>query len=519
VVLSRGLCALKSDGVQAAGGKGLIVSERGRSSRKRELLPERLYYIQGSATGGLSASADPHWRTSRQWHPKNRIYTTILESVLGFWGRTLRPALLVCGAALVVAAAASCSGSKAEEAPKKGEAKAVPVSVATAAVKSIPIELKTFGSVETMSAVTVRLEITGTLTHVHFQKGQDVQKGDLLFTIDPRPYDAALKQAEAVLAKDKAMAKNAVAEAERQKALVDKGILSPSEYEKSRADADALAATLQADEAAIDTAKIQLDHCTIRSPVSGRVGNLLVTEGNLVKLTDMPMAVINQISPIEVFFAISQSELALLRRQQSQGQGKMKVAVMLPDDPGRPEIGQLSFVDNTLDKTSGMVQLAATFENKEQRLWPGQYVAVVLSVGEIKEAVTVPSQAIQNGRDSKYVMVVKADGTAEMRPVTVGLTFSGDTIVTKGLAAAEVVVTDGHVRLKAGDRTEIKPAVKTPTAGSTPKAAPDKAAPEQAEVGARHALPPQTGDAEKAAPGKAAPEKAAAEKASPGGGA
>jgi multidrug efflux system membrane fusion protein len=435
------------DGVQAVCGKGLIVSDRKRS-----------------------------------------------RHIQDFWGRTLRPALVVCGAVLAVVAAASCSAPTSAEAPKKGEPRVVPVSVAAATLKTIPIELRTFGTVETAASVTVRLEITGLLTHVHFQKGQDVQKGDLMFTIDQRPYDAALKQAEAVLAKDKIMAKNVVAEAERQKALVEKGILSPSEYEKSQADADALAANVQADEAAIDTAKFNLEQCFIKAPISGRVGNLLVTEGNIVKLTDMPMAVINQISPIEVFFSISQDELALLRRHADQG--KMAVAVTLPNDPGKAERGELTFIDNTLDKTTGTVQVAGLFENKERRLWPGQYVAVVLAVGEIKDAVTVPSQAIQNGRDSKYVFVIRPDGTAEMRPVTVGLVYGGDTIVEKGLAAAEVVVTDGHIRLKAGDRAEIKPAVKAPSTALAEKAAPEKAAPE-----------------------KAAPEKAPAEKASPGGGA
>jgi membrane fusion protein, multidrug efflux system len=396
---------------------------------------------------------------------------------------------------MLALAAASCSSTSAE-APKKGEkgeARAVPVSVATAAPKTIPIELRTFGTVETASSVTVRLEITGTLMKVHFEKGQDVQQGDLMFSIDPRPYDAALKQAEAVRAKDKALAANAVAETQRQKALVDKGILSASEFEKVQADAAAMAANVLADDAAIDTARINLEHCSIKAPISGRVGNLLVTEGNVVKVTDMPLAVINQISPIEVFFSISQDELALLRR--NQGKDKMKVAVTLPGEPDKPELGDLTFIDNTLDKTTGTVQVAGHFENKARRLWPGQYVAVVLSVGQIKDAVTVPSQAIQSGRDSKYVMVVRPDGTAEMRPVTVGLVYNGDTIVQKGLAADEVVVTDGHVRLKAGDRTEIKPTVKAPVAA--------------AEKPTR----------EKSAPEKPAPEKAPADKAAPGGGA
>ena len=208
-------------------------------------------------------------------------------------------------------AAASCSTlGTAEPPPKARNAEAVPVTVATAVTKTIPIELKTFGSVETASSISVRAEVTGILTGVKFQKGQSVKKGDLLFTIDPRPFEAAVKQAEAVLAKDKVQAKNVADEAARAAELIKKGIYSQSDYEKAVADSEALAATVQADEAAIDIARIQLDHCSIRSPISGRMGNLLVTEGNLIKAVDVPLVVINQISPIEVFFSITQEELA-----------------------------------------------------------------------------------------------------------------------------------------------------------------------------------------------------------------
>jgi membrane fusion protein, multidrug efflux system len=393
-----------------------------------------------------------------------------IEGVWHSVGRCAVAAIALVAGAL---AAASCSSSTPADAPKKGEGKAVPVSVAAAVLKTLPLELKTFGTVETPSPVTVRAEVNGLLLKVHFQKGQDVQKNDLLFTIDPRPYEVAIKQAKAVQTRDQVLSTAAAAEAERQKALVDKGILSRSDYEKVKADADSLAATLEADAVAIETATIQWERCFIRSPLAGRAGNLLVTEGNYIKVADVPLVVINQVSPIEVFFSISQAELAQLRR--FMGAGRLKVAATLAQEPDRPEVGELEFIDNTLDKSSGTVQLAGRFDNKDRRLWPGQYVAVVLAMGELKDAVTVPSQAVQTGRDSKYVMVVRPDGIAEMRPVTVGLVYEGDTVVETNLKAGEVVVTDGHVRLKAGDRTEVKAAVAKPAGAAAP--APDAAAP------------------------------------------
>jgi membrane fusion protein, multidrug efflux system len=365
--------------------------------------------------------------------------------------------MVLCGVVVLLGAAvaSSCSGTGGAEAPKaRGEGKAVPVSVATVVTKTIPLELKTFGTVETASSVSVRAEISGILTKVHIQKGQSVRKDDVLFSIDPRPFEAAVKQAEAVLARDKIQAKNLAAEAARTAELIKKGIASKSDVEKSAADAEALAAAVQADEAALETTRLQLEHCTIRSPIAGRVGNLLVTEGNLVKAADQSLAVINQISPIEVFFSISQAELTELRRHMAQG--KLKVGVILPDEPDQCELGDLTFVDNALDKASGTVQLAGTFENPKERLWPGQYVSVVLTLGERKDAVVVPSRAIQAGRDSKYVFVVAADATAEMRPVVVGIAGGEESVVDKGLAAGEVVVTDGHVRLTKGAKVEVR---------------------------------------------------------------
>jgi membrane fusion protein, multidrug efflux system len=364
---------------------------------------------------------------------------------------SLKLAVLLAG----VVAAASCSSIGAgDPAPKGKGSDPVPVTVATAVTKTLPIEIKTFGSVETAATVTVKPEVTAILTGVKFQKGQSVKKGDLLFTLDPRPFEAAVKQAEAVHTKDKIQARNAAAEAARQAELIKKGIASKSDVEKAQADADALAATVEADEAALDAARIELSHCEIRSPIAGRVGNLLVTEGNVVSADTDALVVIKQMSPIEVFFSISQDELTDLRRHLAEG--PLPVTATLPDNPDEPEAGTLTFIDNALDKNSSTVQLAGTFDNKSERLWPGQYVGIVLTLGQEKDAVVVPSRAVQAGRDSRYVFVVKADGTAEMRPVTVGRALGDESVITKGLAIGETVVTDGHVRLKKGDKVDIK---------------------------------------------------------------
>jgi membrane fusion protein, multidrug efflux system len=388
---------------------------------------------------------------------------------------SLKLAVLLAG----VAAAASCSSIGAgDPAPKGKGSDPVPVTVATAMTKTLPIEIKTFGSVETAATVTVKPEVTAILTGVKFQKGQSVKKGDLLFTLDPRPFEAAVKQAEAVHTKDKIQARNAADEAARQAELIKKGIASKSDAEKAQADADALAATVEADEAALDAARIELGHCQIRSPINGRVGNLLVTEGNVISADTDALVVIKQMSPIEVFFSISQDELTGLRRHLAEG--PLHVTATLPDNPDEPEAGTLTFIDNALDKTSSTVQLAGTFDNKSERLWPGQYVGICLTLGQEKDAVVVPSRAVQAGRDSRYVFVVTADGTAAMRPVTVGRALGDESVIAKGLAAGETVVTDGHVRLKKSDKVDVRPGLTlkaAPTASGA--AAPVKSAPGQ----------------------------------------
>jgi multidrug efflux system membrane fusion protein len=363
--------------------------------------------------------------------------------------------LITIIAAGIVCLLSSCSRESQGVGKQKGrEQAAVPVTVAAAVTKDMPIELSTFGTVRANSSVPIKAEVGGTLMKVHFQKGQNVNAGDLLFTIDPRPYRSSLEQAQANLLRDKAQAENALVNAERSKTLVEKGFIAQSDYDKAQADAKALAATLRADEAAVVNAKLQLEHCSIRSPISGRTGDTLVDEGTLVKANDVTLVTINRIHPIEVVFNIPQSYLSTVRSSMTK-QG-LQVTAGIPKDIRPPEIGRLIFVNNTVDPTTGTIELAAVFNNDREVLWPGQYVHVTLVLAVRKDAVVVPSTAVQTGQKGKYVFVVKPDQTVEMRPVTAGMATGAETIIENGLKVGERVVTDGQLRLVPGAKIDIK---------------------------------------------------------------
>ena len=351
---------------------------------------------------------------------------------------------------------AACSKGKAGEEGRGGADKtAVPVTVAVAAIRSVPVELAgLIGSVEAFATVTVKAEVSGVLLKVHFAKGQDVKKGDLLFTIDARPFEAALEQAQANLARDTALAHNAQQDADRDKALLVKGIASRGDADKSQAAAEAQAASVRADNAAVDTAKLNLEHCFIRSPIDGRAGNLLVHEGNLVKITDMELVTINQIRPIEVFFSVTQNDLPHVKRYLAEG--KLQVQAIIPQEEDRPENGEVTFVDNAIDKSTGQVRLAAKFDNAQERLWPGQSVNVLLRLAVQKNALVVPARAVQTGRDGKYVFLVRPDKTAHIQPVLVRMARDEDIVIDKGLAVGDRVVTDGQLRLTEGATVELQ---------------------------------------------------------------
>jgi multidrug efflux system membrane fusion protein len=296
--------------------------------------------------------------------------------------------------------------------------------------------------------------VGGELVGVHFKEGQDVKKGAPLFTIDPRPYEAALKQAEANLGRDLAQAKHAREDARRYESLIQKGVVPQQQYDRFRADADALEATVLADRAAVENAKIQLGYCSIHSPIDGRTGSLIVQQGNHIKAEDISLVVINQIVPIDVAFSVPEQFLSEIKKYMALG--KLQVEALVPMDDERPERGVITFIDNAVDTNTGTIRLKGTFANREKKLWPGQFVNVVLTLTTEPNAIVVPTQAIQTGQEGQYVFVVKQDLTVESRPVVAGRSMNNETVVKKGLNPDEKVVTDGQLRLYPGAKAEIK---------------------------------------------------------------
>ena len=366
--------------------------------------------------------------------------------------RTRNIVIAAAGVLVVAATARALVKTGGKGGPR---AEIVPVTAATVAQMSVPLTTKAIGNVEAYSTVVIRALVAGELQKIHFRQGQEVQRGDLLFTIDPRPLQAALDQAVGTLAKDRATLANARALAARYKKLYDEGIASKEDLDQYSTSADTQAGLVAADEAALENAKVQLSYATIHSPISGMTGNLLVYEGNLVKATDLTTLVtITQTRPIYVTFAVPEGELGKVNRARAAGEVRVEAA--LPSDEAHPVAGVLSFVDNAVDATTGTIRLKATFDNADRRLWPGQFVKVTVTTGVEANALVVPSQAVQTGQDGPYVYVVKDDMTVEPRPVKPGPSAEGVVVVAKGLAAGERVVTDGQPRPFPGAKVELK---------------------------------------------------------------
>jgi multidrug efflux system membrane fusion protein len=385
------------------------------------------------------------------------------------------------------------------------------------------MQLRVIGNVEAFTTVSVKPIVTGQVVRVNFAEGQDVKIGDLLLTIDSRPFEAVVKQAEATLAKDlgqvrqaeanlakdlaqvkqaeanlirdTAQAENANLQSDRYKSLAEKKVVSQQQYEQFNTNAKSLDATVLADKAAIDnaiaaarasreaventkaavevdraaleSARIQLGYCAIRSPIDGRTGKLFIHRGNVVKPDDeSPLVIINQINPIYVTFSLPEENLAEIKKYMAMG--KLQIEATLSNDD-RPEQGVLSFVDNAVDSTTGTIQLKGTFSNKESRLWPGQFVNVVLTLATQSNAVVVPTDAIQTGQEGQYLFVVKPDLTVESRPVVVNKTFDKETIIRKGVNPGETVVTHGQLQLVPGTKVEIKKSLSAATGGGKPQ--------------------------------------------------
>ena len=358
----------------------------------------------------------------------------------------------MCASCAALAALAALEGCSKAAAPARPP---VAVTVATSERGEAPYLVTANGIVEPLQSVALQSQVGGVLARVHFREGDEVRKGQVLFTIDPQPYQSALRQAEAVLARDVAQSENAKRDATRFAALVEKDYVTRSQADQAAANAAALAAVVEADRAAVETAKFNLDNATIRAPIAGKTGSLLVREGNLVRPgAEPPLVVINQLRPILVRFAVAEREFPLVQEYASRGVLPVRAAQVA--GAARPLTGTLSFVDNGVDTTTGTVTLKAKFDNGEHQLWPGQFVRVELELYREASAVMVPSEAIQTGQDGRYVFVVDVNGTAQMRPVTAGRTIGDKTVLETGLEAGVRVVTDGQAKLAPGSKVDIK---------------------------------------------------------------
>ncbi len=365
---------------------------------------------------------------------------------------------------------------------------AVPVITAQASQKDVPVDIDGIGIVEAYSTISIRSQVTGQLMEVHLHEGDFVKKGDHLFTIDPRPFEAALgqaqanytrdiallAQAEAQLARDAANAEYSQLSAERYAQLAQRGLLSKDQAEQTRAGADATAAVVKADkaavesaraqlkaqESAVETAKVQLTYTIIRSPIDGRSGNLTVKQGNLVTANNAELITIAQVQPMYVTFSVPAVHLPTIKRHMAEG--TLPVVATPQDADAQPASGDLTFVDNAVDPTTDSIKLKATFPNSDRRLWPGQFARVKLRLATIKDATVVPQQAVQTGQDGQFVFVVKADSTADFRPVTVAQRVNDDVVIEKGLSPGETIVTEGQLRLEQGTKVQ-----KSDTNGNT----------------------------------------------------
>jgi multidrug efflux system membrane fusion protein len=356
------------------------------------------------------------------------------------------------------AAATAAAGGRGGRGARGGGGGGVPVSVEKVIEKSVPVTATALGNVEAFTTVEVRTLVTGLLTSVEFAEGQDVTEGQLLFTIDPRSFDVALKQAQATLAKDTALVDNAKVQLQRNDDLMARGLMTRADHDTFAANVKSQQETLNADAAQVDNAKLQLQYTRITAPISGRTGALFVRKGGLVRTADAnPLIVINQMTPVRATFSVPSKLLPDIRAGQAAA--ALRVQASASGQEGAPSEGRLSFIDNAVDSTTATIKLKATFPNTDRRLWPGEYVEVLLQLSVEPHAIVVPATAVQNGQQGQFAYVVKADKTVALRPVKVARADGDDLVIAEGLAAGEDVVTDGQRYLTPGVRVTIKPAV------------------------------------------------------------
>jgi multidrug efflux system membrane fusion protein len=400
-----------------------------------------------------------------------------------------RACTLASGFLLLVSiiAAAGCSGSAASSGGGgrggrgRGDFGAVPVVTTKVAQRDVPVDIAAIGNVEAYTTISVRSQVTGQLESAQFHEGDFVKKAQLLFTIDKRPFESALQQAQANLSRDQALLNQAEAQlardgaqaeysqltAERQAALAGRGIVSKDVSEQARASSEATAATVKADraavesaraqlvaqQAAVDNAKVQLGYTTIESPIDGRSGNLTVKTGNLVSANTTELMTIAQVEPIYVTFSVPAVQLATIRARM----GKEKISVTVTPQDGSPLSveGELAFIDNAVDPSTDTIKLKGRFANSDHRLWPGQFARVSIRVTTLPHAMVVPTQAVQTGQDGQFVFVVKNDNTVDQQPITTGQRVGDDVVVEKGLQPGQTVVTEGQLRLEAGTKVQV----------------------------------------------------------------
>jgi membrane fusion protein, multidrug efflux system len=332
----------------------------------------------------------------------------------------------------------------------------IPVTVGKAEARNMPIQVEAVGNVEAFNSVVILPQVTGRVLSLHFQQGQDVRAGDLLVTIDPTPFEQKLAQAQAQLSHDSDQATFATSSAKRYDELFRRGAVSRQDFEQMNSSSSSQAATVQQSQAAVESARFDLNNCYIRSPIDGRTGAFLANLGALANMNVTQLVVINQIEPIFVKFTVPEKYLASITAAQKVA--PLQVTASIADQGPDIADGVLSFIDNTIDASSGVVQMKAQFPNSTRQLWPGQFVRVTLKLGEQPNAVVVPSEAVMNGQKGTYVFVVKDDMTAEARPVVQDRAIGNVAVITKGLNPGETVVTDGQVNLRPGSIVSIKEA-------------------------------------------------------------
>jgi multidrug efflux system membrane fusion protein len=395
------------------------------------------------------------------------------------WRLARKSAWIVTSCLLLLLGEQGCKDNpSAAGRPSKAGMGSMAVSVAVSQVikKDVPIDIQAVGTVEASSTVTVRAQVNGELVKVSFREGDFVKKGDELFKVDARNYEAQLNQAQANLAKneaaltqieanlarDIAQQKYAQSEAARNTSLLEKRLVSKEQAEQSNANAEAAAATVRADQAAIQSAqaaieaakaeiasaRVMLSYTNIRSPLDGRTGNVVIQQGNIIG-PNTDLTTIKQLEPIYITFSIPETQLASVKKGQT-------VTVSLQDSPPSQEQGKLFFIDNGVDPTTGTILVKAIFRNNGHKLWPGQFVRVILQFGTKTDALIVPSEAVQTGQDGSFVFVVKPDKTVESRPVVPGMRVDGGLVIDKGLAFGETVVTEGQLRLAPGNHVQIR---------------------------------------------------------------